>query len=270
VWWLAGAVAGALIVVALLLPDLRRSIVSEQPVAPPPAPMIAPPPETAADHARHDEFVQNLFALMETTPPSDAATLGFLERSFRTVLNQDPGNILALAGLRALAQKRSQPVEAPAVTAAKPAAPPADEVADPGAAASAQDARKTQQAQATQPRPVVPAADRVSSEQVSAAISRARELMELGYFTTPPGNNAVAVLRGLEGATGDPRIQAILLECADRMVEAAVEARAAGLDYDARNLVEEVLAFDPRHERATALWRAWADNRSAVWSAQGS
>jgi hypothetical protein len=54
------------------------------------------------------------------------------------------------------------------------------------------------------------------------------------------------------------------------MVEAAVEARAAGLDYDARNLVEEVLAFDPRHERATALWRAWADNRSAVWSAQGS
>lgn len=89
-------------------------------------------------------------------------------------------------------------------------------------------------------------------------LDRARTLLEQGRLTYPPGSNAVAVLQEvLSEHPEHPVALAMLEECSTRLVEAAVQAHEAGLDYEARNTLEEVLGFAPDSSRARELWRQW-------------
>ncbi len=93
-------------------------------------------------------------------------------------------------------------------------------------------------------------------------IERAREALEQGRITYPPGNNAVALLDDLlEERPGHPVAMAMLGECTARLIDAAVQAHQAGLDYEARNTLEEVLGFNPDSARARQLWREWVGTR---------
>ena len=89
-------------------------------------------------------------------------------------------------------------------------------------------------------------------------LTRARELMDAGYITYPPEDNAVAYLERLLAADpGNPRALEMLDEAGTRLIDAAVRAHDQGLDYEARNTLEEVFGFDPADERAHRLWREW-------------
>ena len=87
---------------------------------------------------------------------------------------------------------------------------------------------------------------------------RARELLDSGYITFPPEDNAVAYVRRVLAQDPD-NAQALELlgEASSRLIEAAVRAHDQGLDYEARNSLEEVLGFNPDHERSNQLWREW-------------
>jgi hypothetical protein len=86
----------------------------------------------------------------------------------------------------------------------------------------------------------------------------ARSLYEAGYIITPPQRSSVSVLRlVLEQDDGNPAALLLLERCADHLISAAKEAEQVGLAYEARNLIEEVLAFHPHHAEANALWARW-------------
>jgi hypothetical protein len=89
---------------------------------------------------------------------------------------------------------------------------------------------------------------------------RARELLAAGYITYPPRDNAVAYLERLLAVDpNNAEAMALLDECTRQLIQAAVRAHDQGLDYEARNTLEEVLGFNPDNERANRLWREWVD-----------
>ncbi len=106
------------------------------------------------------------------------------------------------------------------------------------------------------------AAETVPSGPPDWRLERAREALEQGRITYPPGSNAVALLRDLlNERPGHPQAVAMLGECTARLIDAAVQAHQAGLDYEARNTLEEVLGFNPDSARARQLWREWVGTR---------
>ncbi|HEX7038094.1 MAG TPA: hypothetical protein VF210_20180 [Pseudomonadales bacterium] len=91
---------------------------------------------------------------------------------------------------------------------------------------------------------------------------RARELLDAGYITFPPRDNAVDyVQRLLADDPGNRQALAMLELCSDRLIDAALRAHDQGMDYEARNTLEEVFGFDPQNERANRLWREWVGPR---------
>lgn len=104
----------------------------------------------------------------------------------------------------------------------------------------------------------VPAAATDAEPVFAAELARARELLEAGYITYPPDDNAVAVLsRIMAREPGHPEALALLGECTTRLIDAAIDARRQGMQYQARNLLEEVRGFNPDNERANRLWQEW-------------
>jgi hypothetical protein len=89
-------------------------------------------------------------------------------------------------------------------------------------------------------------------------LARARELMRHGDITYPPGSNAVELLTDvLEEAPDDQAAADLLRECSARLVDVAVAYHDRGLEYEARNTLEEVFSFHPEHAVAKRLWRQW-------------
>lgn len=102
--------------------------------------------------------------------------------------------------------------------------------------------------------------DAEAARQTAARLERARRYLEQGFITQPRESNAVRELSMILWA--DPANQEalnLMSEAANRLVDAAVEAEAAGLEFEARNLLEEVLGFHPEHQQANAYWRQWTD-----------
>jgi len=103
-----------------------------------------------------------------------------------------------------------------------------------------------------------PAAATDAEPLFAAELARARELLEAGYITYPPNDNAVAVLSRIMAREADhPEALALLGECTSRLIDAAIDARQQGMQYQARNLLEEVRGFNPDNERANRLWQEW-------------
>jgi hypothetical protein len=95
---------------------------------------------------------------------------------------------------------------------------------------------------------------------VAAGLARARAYLEQGFITQPKEGNAVMELSII--LWQDPSNQAafdLMGEATTRLIDAAVEAHAAGFEYEARNLIGEVLGFNPQHPQANAYKRQWSD-----------
>ncbi len=106
---------------------------------------------------------------------------------------------------------------------------------------------------------VVTPADPPTNTVYRTDLADAMRLFDQGYITGPAERNSVSILNRILRDEPDHQEAVVLLKrCADRMLEAAVTAQEHGLDFEARNLVEEVMAFYPDHQRALALWARWA------------
>ena len=89
-------------------------------------------------------------------------------------------------------------------------------------------------------------------------LRRARQLLDEGRITYPPGENAVALLGGLlTDQPGHAAAMAMMGEATNRLLNSAARAHAAGDLYQARNVLEEVFGFNPQNQRARRLWREW-------------
>ncbi|MFU8817189.1 MAG: hypothetical protein ACNA7W_17720, partial [Pseudomonadales bacterium] len=89
---------------------------------------------------------------------------------------------------------------------------------------------------------------------------QARLLIDQGRITFPPEGNAVALLsRVLADQPDNAEALAMLGVATHRLLDAAARAHAAGDPYEARNLLEEVLGFNPYNQRANRLWAEWVD-----------
>ncbi|XOV82795.1 MAG: hypothetical protein ACFHXK_18285 [bacterium] len=101
----------------------------------------------------------------------------------------------------------------------------------------------------------------VAEAEVAAALARASAYMAQGFITQPRDGNAVLELSNI--LWQDPSNQAafeLMGEATNRLIDAAIEAHSAGFEYEARNLIEEVLGFNPQHPQANAYKRQWARN----------
>ena len=93
---------------------------------------------------------------------------------------------------------------------------------------------------------------------VERRMANARALLDAGQITEPPGNNAVYELKiVLYREPENEAALALMGEAAERMLVAATTAYDAGLEFEARNLLEELLAFHPDHAEANRLWAQW-------------
>jgi hypothetical protein len=93
---------------------------------------------------------------------------------------------------------------------------------------------------------------------VQTSLSKARDFMAKGFITAPPDRNAVMHLQlALYKDPTNAEALELMSIAAQRVLAAAVEGHQAGLEYEARNLLEELLAFHPEHAEANRLWREW-------------
>jgi hypothetical protein len=96
---------------------------------------------------------------------------------------------------------------------------------------------------------------------VAAGLERATVYLQQGFITQPEGGNAVMELSNI--LWQDPSNKEafdLMGEATTRLIDAAVEAHSAGFEYEARNLIEEVLGFNPQHPQANAYKQEWASN----------
>jgi hypothetical protein len=110
--------------------------------------------------------------------------------------------------------------------------------------------------------PAIPAPELDSEPQQSLELqlAEAQRLMAQGTFVNAANDNAVEILSAVLNA--DPtneRGLELIYECAMRLLDQARAANAAGDEFLARNLTEEVLAFHPTLPEALAL-------RSQLWA----
>ena len=114
----------------------------------------------------------------------------------------------------------------------------------------------------TQPTPPIDQPTRIASSATARiALLQAEQLLNSGDIIAPRGNNAVALIRRALGEEPqNTHARQLLAKCADQLIALAQRARAIAMDYEARNLLEEVLAFYPNHPEATELWREWVDS----------
>jgi hypothetical protein len=98
----------------------------------------------------------------------------------------------------------------------------------------------------------------VQVARVGLLLDEAQTLFDADHIVTPLRDNAVERLIKLLAIdpTNDAGLHLMYL-CAARLVEEAEAAHAAGNDYLARNLLEDVLGFHPEFEPARQLRKEW-------------
>jgi|GEM_PF-3765742 len=101
----------------------------------------------------------------------------------------------------------------------------------------------------------------VTDPAVAAGLARATAYLQQGFITQPEGSNAVQELSIIlwQDPTNKEAFD-LMGEATTQLIDAAVEAHSAGFEYEARNLIEEVLGFNPQHPQANAYKQEWASN----------
>jgi len=103
-----------------------------------------------------------------------------------------------------------------------------------------------------------PAAATADAPPAGPRLAAARQHLEAGRVTYPPGDNAVALaLAVLRDHPGHPEAMDLLGRCTVQLLEEARAHREAGRSYEARNVLEELLGFNPEHPEARRLWAEW-------------
>ncbi len=94
--------------------------------------------------------------------------------------------------------------------------------------------------------------------EVARLLTEARTLLSDGFITAPDDRNAVTRLsRVLRLDPGNSEATAMMRSAAERLVEVAEQAHAAGLDDEARFYLELALTVQPRVQAWRALLETW-------------
>ena len=104
---------------------------------------------------------------------------------------------------------------------------------------------------------------RLESEQnrltaTQAHLAEATRLIELGFLTSPPTDNAVAHLREIQQLDpGNVEAEAMLRACAERLVAAARDAREFDMFDSANQYLDLALTINPEVEEWVSLREEW-------------
>lgn len=103
----------------------------------------------------------------------------------------------------------------------------------------------------------------LTEQQIEQRLRLAARRLEDGQIIAPRGSSASALVLSVLAVDPTHRQAINLLNAAaDVMVTRAEQAFASGNSFGARNTLEEVLAFHPRHPRANARWLEWTGSPS--------
>jgi serine/threonine-protein kinase PpkA len=101
-------------------------------------------------------------------------------------------------------------------------------------------------------------AERTKITTIAASLTKAAELIEIGYLTAPSDNNAVASLRAIQQLDpGNEAAQALLRQCAERLASVAQEAYQFGLFEPAEQYLDLALTITPEVAEWVALRDSW-------------
>ena len=191
------------------------------------------------------ELLQSIRQLSEANSQQDPATIDFMIQSLETVSATNPSNAEANALLSELTEKYDA---APVVTRSLES-----EEQQLGSVLSPDVG--TTRLEETGNEQIVDPSKLLELRAIEGLISR-------GLINAPAGNNAVAKLQNL--LFENPQNAAALKlmdQCADTLVQRAVFAHRQSREYEARNILEEALAFHPTHPVANSLWHDWVDEK---------
>jgi tetratricopeptide (TPR) repeat protein len=101
--------------------------------------------------------------------------------------------------------------------------------------------------------------------RVQESLDAAEQLLQRGFITEPPGGNAVALLREVEGLDpGNERAEALLARSARRLAQAARDAYDAGMRSDARHYLELALTITPDVSEWRQLRLEWEESSASL------
>lgn len=200
-----------------------------------------------------DALLASVDRVLAEGDPSDASVWDFAIQTYEFVLAQEPENQQARDALaRARAEQRAiqnntwEEDDRVIITIEQPAL--GEATSPPGAAATTA---------------VDPASALVSKADALPALldrqlDQAEGRLELGQVISPASASAVSLIIGvLEQFPTDRRAINLLNRAADLLLVEADTARVSGNEYLARNILEEIFAFHPRHVGSNERWTEW-------------
>ena len=243
-WFLLGPLAAVSLFIAMSTGIDPESISKTSPIIPASTRVASESSIPIPERPQHSDLLDTVDRVLVNAEPDDGTVLDFATESFEAVLLSDPLNVRAQDGLANVQEQRNS--------------------------TSNDDVESTQQATPIDE----PAADEVEPTQPASLIGRpassatarrtllqAEQLLSSGDIIAPRGNNAVALIRQVLGEEPDNSLaKQLLAQCAERLITMARQAQAMSMNYEARNLLEEVLFFYPNHPAASELWDEWVDS----------
>ncbi len=244
-WFVLGPLVAVTIFIAIPTRIDLGSISKTSPPIIPATTRVAPEPTSQIpERQQHTDLLDTVDRVLVNADPDDGSVLGFATESFESVLLSDPLNVQAQEGLA--------DVQEPLISTSN------DDV-EPAQRATLIDGPSADKVEPTQPASVIgrPA----SSDFARRTLLRAEKLLSSGDIIAPRGNNAVALIRRVLGEEPEnTHAKQLLAQCADQLITMARQAQAISRNYEARNLLEEVLYFYPYHPAARELWDKWVDS----------
>ncbi|MEM1434928.1 MAG: hypothetical protein AAGG11_12785 [Pseudomonadota bacterium] len=210
--------------------------------------LLPAPAETTAEpqvQRPTDALLRSVDNVIAEGDASDISIWDFAIRTYEFVLAQEPDNAAARLRLQEAQQTLAalQAGDAPA-TAEPPVLAPEGSVV----AAIAEAADEATDAAA-------PAA--LTADQTTL-LDLAEQRLEFGQAISPSSAAAVPlILSVLRDRPTEPRAITLLNRSADQLLREAEAAWSSNNQYLARNILEEVFAFHPRHANSNLRWTEW-------------
>lgn len=246
-WFLLGPLMGVAILIAMSIWIGLEPISKSSPIIPATTRVAPVLTNQVPERQQHTNPLDTQDRILVDADPEDGPVLDIATDSFAAVLLSDPLNVRAPVGLAKVEEQLSFTSK--------------DDVGSAQQAALVDEAAANK-IEPTQPTPPIDQPTRIASSATARiALLQAEQLLNSGDIIAPRGNNAVALIRRALGEEPqNTHARQLLAKCADQLIALAQRARAIAMDYEARNLLEEVLAFYPNHPEATELWREWVDS----------
>ncbi|MEM1230841.1 MAG: hypothetical protein AAGI15_09910 [Pseudomonadota bacterium] len=227
---------------------------------------LATTPVVAAPESRADSLMASVANIIAQSDADDLAAWEFAVRSYEYIQAQEPQNEAVRVKLE---DARNRAAVLRAQQGISPTFMP--DVADSGPAradGSSQVARPRSWPAPVQPTTVGPT---LTPAQIEVRLDGAERRIASGEINNPIGISAASLILSVLGFEPD-NVRAINLlnRAAEKLVAQADLAYSNGDSFSARNTLEEVFAFHPRHAPANQRWQAWTGSPGPATRSNGT